>query len=537
MAIANRFLSMWMVFAIGIGLCWLCTSPGATQAQQSYNAVWQSSSALTSSSAFVDASALCPSPGGTVDCDSVDFCYVLAQALDKVKSTSGVSTSGVVDARGVLPYSSGNVGGPQPCNEDPFGPLGANISSTNTFPITVLLPASTIQLEMTSGPGWTLPPNVRLVGEGEYTILKASGFTSGNVIDMGESGCNPCSGISIEHVTIEGPNCSSASSNSLYGIVNNYAQQSSYVNDVGFCDIGLTGITITQTAANSGPYSNINFTAAQAGSSCITNSGVGTCPACVDIEAQTRGVRGATCIGALSKGADVSGAAAIYVNASNNTVEDVHVEGFWDGVEVGDISGTNVGNVVISNVNGATSVGYTNNVVHLCGTNHPNGSTLGTCTASGTVTDVAIVGATDVEQGGGVGTNDTTTVEDDVTGTTLNPYNNSGSGNPSSATVALYVLGESIGGGYSRFTSNPGANFTSTSGSPVSTWGVGSTAPGSSCAASATSGSVPGAVYSNTPVLCFQFANTASPRIALVALHYRMGAHPTAVPPGQPHKA
>jgi hypothetical protein len=498
MTIAKRFVDNWTVVGVVIaGLCCFAL-PSAMQAQQSYNAVWQNSTSLTSSSAFVDASALCSGvggTGGTNNCSGVDFCSVLASALDEVKSTSGVSTSGVVDARGVLPYVGGSVGGHQDCDEDPFGPSGANISLTNTYPITVLLPASNIRLHST---GWTLPSNVRLVGEGQYTNLTAYNFSSTDILDMGGTGCspNPCSGISIEHLTLSGYQSGSAG-NTQNGIVNQYAQQSSYVNDVSLSNIGGIGIKVTSNGTNSGPYSNINFVADSLGNNGNCSGGVaGTCPVCVDIEAQTRGIHGATCIGAggvtgYNTGNDVAGASAVYVNASNNTVENIHIEGFWDGIEVGETTNA-VGNVVIANITGAFGgSGYVNNVVHICGAQGNTG--LGKCATYSTanVSDVTVLHATDGNNGGGTGSLDTSMVEDDVTGTTLNPY----SGSKTGATVGMYILGEPIGGGYSRFTSNPGANLTGTSGSAVATWGAGGTAPGSSCASPT---SVPGAVYSNT---------------------------------------
>ncbi len=59
-------------------------------------------------------------------------------------------------------------------------------------------------------------------------------------------------------------------------------------------------------------------------------------------------------------------------------------------------------------------------------------------------------------------------------------------------TTAMYVLGESIGGGYSRFATTPSPGISTGSGSTVvPTWGVGSTPGVGSC-------TTPGALYSNT---------------------------------------
>jgi hypothetical protein len=224
------------------------------------------------------------------------------------------------------------------------------------------------------------------------------------------------------------------------------------------------------------------------------------CTACVDIEAQTLGLHGITCIGAV----DVSGVgggnskedAAIYVNASNNSIEDVHVEAFWDAVEVGDIAcsptSCPVGNVVVSNLRGSTNgsgLGPVTNEVHICGSNYPNGnsSTFGSCNiTTGTVRDVTILASND-NNGGQY----TTSVLDDVTGTAIAAPNSGGA----QSLAAIYALGYEVGGGsggYSRFTTTPSVTNSSTGGTMVPTWGVGDTSvTGSPC-------NTPGSVYSNT---------------------------------------
>jgi hypothetical protein len=506
MTIAKTFVGKRIVLALAIAGVWFCISPNQMLAQEGQNAVYNNGKP-TGSTAFVDASAWCGTTGGSSNCyigqngkNVFDFCGALGSALSAVLIAGG----GVVDARGVVAppgVPAGGGGGSQQCNENPFG----SIASNNDLPILVLLPASKIEIGKATS-SWTLPSNVHLLGEGEYTVLQAE-YSSGDIIDMGPSGCTtPVTGISVEHLNVE-VDLSNYPTNTVNGIVNNCAQQSSYVDNVEVGGIGGIGIQVTSNAQNSGPYSNIYFGAADVTpSSCASNSSL-TCPACIDIEAQTRGVHGATCLGGPT---DVPEAAAIYVNASNNTVEDVHVEAFWDGVEVGDIAQA-VGNVVISNVNGGFgSNGYVMNIVHICGPNAPNNGALGTCNVkSGTVTDVAIVDSTDASDGG-ADSLASTVVEDDVTSTSVTPPQPpTNLPPPTYATtgeaIGMYVLGEPVSGGtspgYSRFTTNPGTNFTvAPSGSPVATWGVGNAAPGSSCAPNpnGTSGSVPGAVYSNT---------------------------------------
>jgi hypothetical protein len=443
--------------------------------QEGENAVFSGGNP-TGSIAFIDASAFCGGAGGSGTCSgsSTDVCTEIGTALTKLPATGGV-----IDARGVVP----SVGGSQSCSGNPF----ASLPSNNNVPYWVLLPASNIKMYA----GWVLPSNVHLLGEGQYTMLIAE-FSSGDIIDMGSSGCTtPVTGISIDSVNLD----AASTANSVNGIVNNCAQQSSYVNNVDMYSIGGVGILVTSNASNSGPYSNITFSGASS-TSCPSHPAIGACPVCVDLEAQTRGVHGATCISGGNDNAP--GAAGIYVNWSNNTVEDIHFEGFWDGIEVAENSSNTVGNVLISNITGAESGnGVTLNTVHICGP-HPN-SGEGACSAYGTVSDVTILSATDNNNGGAKG-QASAVIQDDVTNTTVAAILPSDPSKISTGeTVALYVLGEPMGGGYSRFTTNPGTNFTtSPSGSPVPTWGVGGTAPTGACSATSSNGSVPGAVYSDT---------------------------------------
>jgi hypothetical protein len=184
----------------------------------------------------------------------------------------------VVDARGIVPTN----GGAQTCGGNPWGSPYITI----TRPSTVLLPASNIQMAST----WILPNNTKISGEGPNTELTAiSNFSGTDMIDMGSSGSCPsegCSGVAVEHLKLQDNSVSGLGS--LNGIVNNFSQTPSYVNDVVLFNIGGTGILIggplgvTPGAVDSGPYSNISFTANNP-SSCSS----GPCPICVEIDAQT----------------------------------------------------------------------------------------------------------------------------------------------------------------------------------------------------------------------------------------------------------
>jgi len=301
----------------------------------------------------------------------------------------------------------------------------------------------------------------------------------------------------VEHLKLQQAN------HPLGGIVNQYAEQSSYVNDVTLQNLGGTGILIE--APNSGPYTDIVFIADPNMSSCSGTS----CPVCVDIEAQTQGLHGITCHGnaataVYASGQDIS--AGVRVNASNNSVEDVHIEDYWDGIRVGDEVIATVNNIVLSNVHGSKDpTGKVINVVHICGAlpSVPYGS----CPQYGNVSNVTILGANDVNN-----TTDnacpptsgtcSTAIQDDVTGTSI-------AAPPSTTTatgiqVGFYSLGGEIGTGsgiYSRFATTP-SFAAATAGTPTPSWGVGTTAVGGlSCGTTGALSGATGALYSNTAAI------------------------------------
>jgi len=202
---------------------------------------------------------------------------------------------------------------------------------------------------------WLLPSNTRIVGQGAGTTLQPqtsqwNGYAdnSNAIIEMGATAGS--TGVVIEHLGLDGTELVENQSLGLSGIYNANAQDASYVDDVVLYHIGsasgqtstATGLFVGPNAKNSGPYSNINF---EANTYCTANTGncTSTNPctcvptACVKIQAPTRGLHGITCT-ARSVGSFVPAppAAAIYLDANDNTIEDVHVEGFYDAVVVGD---------------------------------------------------------------------------------------------------------------------------------------------------------------------------------------------------------
>jgi hypothetical protein len=87
--------------------------------------------------------------------------------------------------------------------------------------------------------------------------------------------------VAVEHLFLDAS--STNAGKNLNGIVNNWSQAQSYVNDVELNNVALTGLEIGAAsssqvgAANSGPYTNIYFVDLK-----------GSTGVCVDIETQTR---------------------------------------------------------------------------------------------------------------------------------------------------------------------------------------------------------------------------------------------------------
>jgi hypothetical protein len=422
-----------------------------------------------------------------------DLCsYLQADILTSTYGSTGNYPNGtVIDARG-LAY--GVMSGPQiACSVDPFGALTGPPPST-----TILLPGGIIKAAAT----WNVPNNTRIIGDEQGTQIAAlSGFTGAYIIEMGGPNAlghdlcpsSGCTFVGLAHLLLDGENNSSVG-----GIDNKYSQNGSYVKDVNLHQIGGAGLYLEAPASgipgatNSGPYSNITFSAYSSAACGSTG-----CPKCIDIETQTQGVHGVTCLGNNQTWVqDSSGNyhAAIYVNASNNSIEDVHIEEFWDGVEIG-TTGT-VANVLVSNVNGTTTGAmmccFTRNTVHLCGTQAYNSGTFGKCPSSGTVQDVTIIHVMNSSAP------PTTTVADDVTRNAIVSCSNS-SGTTGCArplSTAIYALGEPDGGpstAYSMFISSPATpNADYGNSSVIPTWGVGSVPPNTNnCSPS-------GAIYSQT---------------------------------------
>lgn len=422
------FVLVVITFVVG----WLLVLPerGVAQvtcnSQGGNNAVWGpcgGQTGIIGSGAFVDASR---TTQGT------DICDTLYQLLRLSTTSAGT----VIDARGITT--------PQTCSngKSPWFESGTGYVSK---PSTILLPAGTITIPY----NWILPSGTRLIGQGadlagsQQTVIRCTGTlcTSSNaMIQFGGTGTfacspSPCAGISVEHVTLDGAN-----STTVTGIENANSQDQTYVDHVTLWQILGTGLYIHGNAQNSGPYSNITYDTNTVG------SGTATCANINSVNGGTHGIHGLTCkSGSYSP-------VAVYLDSSNNTLEDVRIVGFNDGILVG--SRATAQSNVLLNIVGDTNFGdgVVINVVHIA-----SGST--------TVSDLSMVAV--ANQGTGA-----FTIRDDRTAPSA-PLND--------PHVALYALGKSAPEGYSRFTTSPKA----------ATWIFGTLAPpNGTCAV--------GSLYSNS---------------------------------------
>jgi len=465
-----------------------------------------SSSNIAYSPAYIDASVFYYANN-----ESYDICKTINKILTGASGIGYPSAGVVIDTRGILEGQNAGL-----CTINPFD------SVATSFQTTILLPATTIATECP----WVLPSYTRIVGAGRgATTLAISSIrfdpdSTNSMIEMGSAGGgNPgpdhcsattttgyyacpsagCTGTSIEHLAIS-PFDTGQRNQPYTAIYNNYAGDQSYVDDVVLRQVGqnststsmVTGLFIGPGATYSGPYTNIDFVGSQG---CGSGSTLYTCQytACVQIQAQTRGLHGITCTAKTQTATSSTGLpfAAIYLDSYGNTVSDVHVEGFYDGVVVGDyqqiptsavaVAGNTISNVTVGD--GGTSSGPTYEAVHIC---NPGATTQGLNTActtnsSGSVSDVTVAGVLS----NGAGLVSAYPLVDDLSTTQI-------TASTQRAFLGTYVLGEKLlGFGNSNVVYSRSTTGQSGSGN-IPSWGVGSTsAVGLTC-------TTPGALYSNT---------------------------------------
>ena len=249
----TTFTSGWTFLAIVAAVAsWFPAAPTAAAQTQSFegqDAVYNNSAQVTNSPSFIDAS-MFASRNGTI-------CSVIYNVLT---STNPPYPSGgaVIDARGLTNSTPPTSMTCTTAKPSPWAGIANPLASTILLPATGANP-----IVIPSGSsGWILPNNTRLIGEGDgipssgltpgTTIQAASGF-SGTMIQFGSTAST---GIAVEHLTLDGQGQLNQSVN---GIGNTESQANSYVDHVSLYRISGIGLSVTGTANDSGPYSNITF--------------------------------------------------------------------------------------------------------------------------------------------------------------------------------------------------------------------------------------------------------------------------------------
>jgi hypothetical protein len=426
------FFRLLMTVAIPLAML-----AGSAQAQYpGDNAVWNAS-AVTYSHAFIDLTGVNGTSGHS------DVCAKINAALLNLANTTTYPQyggQGVIDARGISVSSA--------CSMSPWG---GTAPTGGWPPATILLPPGVISIDTT----WFLPSGTRLVGEGSsiagasITSIQAEAGFTGWMIQMGSTatGFCPtggCTSVSVEDLVLDG---SKVTSGTVNGIGNSEAADFSYVKRVTLYDLSGAGLQVFGSGLNSGPYTEITFD-----DSTSSNVSAST-TMCAAFRVSTRGVRGIRC---LSNGVPKS---AIQLDSSNNSIEDVYIQGFIDGILVGE--NVNAQSDILANITGSSVTGGSlTNVVHIASNGH-------------TVSDLSLMAIS----GSGTFSH---SIQDDLTGANI-----------TDASVALYALGESQTFGtitaYPRFTTS----------ASVPSWGAGPSAPSGSCTNTGSMFSVAGSSANN----------------------------------------
>jgi hypothetical protein len=469
----------WLVATLAV--LGLYAAPINSKAQvPGNNAVWSGSSAsVTASTAFIDASVFAHNTNGHASLN--DLCSVLSYIYSSANTFNPIPATGaVIDARGI--------------------PVGASSQCANTNPwpatappTTVLLPAGVITIFST----WQVPSGTHLIGQRRNTIISPCVYngtsclfvTGSYLMDMGPTSCScpaaGCPPVVVEDVTFQGSQ--SAPYANYNGIDNECSGALSYVDHIVF-DLAGIGLHIAAGAAGSGPYSNINYIGS---TYCNVNNLGSSCPShCVEIMAPTRGVHGITCTLNTHAASPAITNGGILLDASNNSIEDIHIEGFYDGVLIGDSAAAGALSLLhLTSGDGGLNSGPVMNTVHIS-TSFP-------------VTDVAISQVVNNTSGGDL-------IKDDVTNTIVGTGT---SGHEYSA--GLYALGEVVPGtvaaGYSRFSTTTTKSST-TAATPV--WGVAaltSGTPPTPCSVGAIFSNTNGAIGSSNTIYVCQSSTTWSP--------------------------
>ena len=427
-------LSFVLVATMVFPTVWCSAFPPVLEAQNQpgQNAVCTSSSGCSTTvgtNAFIDASVFL----GSGQNQGSDVCDVIYKILSGRTGITYPPNGAVVDARGVNSTNSSLT-----CAKGT--PWFESSTGSVNVPSTILLPAGTILIPTP----WVLPPSTHLFGQGDNpssgTVIQActsttcpgNSFSGSSLIQFGNTLClnTGCLSVSLEKLILDGKG------QQISGIINQYSS-ASYVDHVSLYQILGTGLSLSGSASNSGPYTNINFDtggySGLAGTVCASINGL----------TNTRGIRGLSCTS--RNGANAS--AAVLLDSPSNLIKDVTIVGFYDGILVGENAPAQ-SNVLV-NVIGDTSC-------VICGTTPIRAIHISSIQTGGAnnVQELSILGVANDVSG-------TYTIWDDLTGAQIqDPF------------VGLYVLGKPANNGYARFTTSTGRP----------TWEVGTVAPSTSAA-------------------------------------------------------
>jgi hypothetical protein len=379
----------------------------------------------------------------------------------------------LVDARGITGAALTCASGETPFDKvKSQGSAGYKIGS-----MVLLLPAGKIAIQTV----WNIPAWIELIGVGAGDVAGANSYqtviqvpanttwpTGTAILTInGASCCNDVFSVQtwIKNLVLDG------NGDTINGINDVVAGSGALVDHVGLYRIGGTGLLIgglntSQAAQNSGPYTNITFDVG----SIVTNANT----SCLQIQGSvaTKGIHSFRCISH-----DTNALAGIRIDSSNNTIEDVILQGFYDGILIG-ANGPASSNYIANVVDTSVSTQYWS-TVHIANT-HP-------------VADLSIVGVSNDCTVANSQPCKTVTIQDDWNTAAI-----------SDTIVGAYMIGNrNSTGAFSRFsTSTQVSAQVSTTNVPV--WLTGTTVPATNSACTTV-----GTLYSN-PSGLWLCANTTA---------------------------
>ena len=271
----------------------------------------------------------------------------------------------------------------------------------------------------------TLSTNAQATRSGPYSIYPPLvQFAQTNALNRLTTPISPgiSEGVSLSNLQVD---CNGL--NPGLGVQNWWAQEESYVQDVNISNCNGVSLDVeTVTAQNSGPYSNI------ASSTTNTSGLANALTLCAELlsTSDLRGIHGLTCIGTINStnGPNVG----VDLSTTGVTLEDVHLEGYTIGIEVGLNAVTN--NATIVNATGGAGTPGMATLVDIA-----NNSTNALFVSKN---EIGLFGLST----GGV----PNILDDEIMGTVLT--------NTTDPSLAFYTLGQGSSTNRTRLTSSPNAS-------------------------------------------------------------------------------